>query len=287
MKPVEKISYLALNTLSNLLGHISQSGRQKCGDFLASIGYRIITTRKNEALSNIKRAFPEKSDNWHTQVLKEAYRFFSNMFTVFMSYPTVFRFITFTVSNKSILNEALKLNKGVIFITGHFGSWELLAAWMGKAGYPFYGVAQRQRNLGANRFFEEQRSSNHVSHLYRKDSLDTMYSLLEQNHVLALVSDQDAKQNGVFVDFFNTPSSTTKGAAKFHINTGAPMIFASCIKTSFNNFHVSFEKIPNGTDLKMITQSFTKILENKIREYPEQYFWFHRRWKTKINHGIN
>ena len=283
MKPIEIISYLALKTLSILFGHLSQTGRQKCGDFLASIGCRIITNRKEEALSNIKHAFPEKSDRWHTQVLKEAYRFFSNMFIIFMSYPTVFRFIKFTVSNQSILDEALKHNKGVIVVTGHFGSWELLAAWIGRAGYPLYGVAQRQKNLGANRFFEEQRSSNNVGHLFRKDSFDKMYKLLDNNYILGLVSDQDAKQNGVFVDFFNTPSSTAKGAAKFHINTGAPMIFTSCVKTQYNQYHVSFEAIPNGNDIIEITQSFTSVLEQNIRKYPEQYFWFHRRWKTKKN----
>jgi len=108
-----------------------------------------------------------------------------------------------------------------------------------------------------------------------------MYDLLNNSSILALVSDQDAKHTGVFVDFFKTPSSTTKGAAKFHINTGAPMVFASCVKTHYNKYHVSFESIPNGNDIVGITQSFTTVLENNIRKYPEQYFWFHRRWKTK------
>lgn len=281
MKPAEKISYALLKALSKILGQLPFSTRQKCGDFIASVGYRLITTRKNEALLNIKKAFPEKKDSWHQSILMNAYRFFSEMFTVFMSYPHIFRSIQFTVSNQSVLDEALNQKKGVIFITGHFGSWELLAAWMGRAGYPLHGVAQRQRNLGANEFFEEHRSANNVNHLFRKDSLDKMYDLLNNNQILALVSDQDAKQSGIFVDFFNIPSSTPKGAALFHINTEAPMIFASCVKTQFNTYHITFESVPSGKDIHKITQSYTHLLEKNIKKYPEQYFWFHRRWKTK------
>ena len=283
MKAIEKISYFLLKGCARWLRGLSQSMRQKLSDGMASLGFNFITKRKDAALANIKHAFPKKNSKWHFDILKGTYCFFLENFIVFMSFPQVFQKINYSISGKSLLDDALQKGKGIVLITGHFGSWELLGAWLGRMGYPLWGVAQKQRNLGANQFFFEQRGANNVGQVFRKDSLDKMYEILEDNKILALVSDQDAKGNGIFVDFFNIPASTTKGAARFHLKTGSPMIFSSCVKTGYNQYHITFEPVPNGRNIKEITQSFTQILENKIRQYPEQYFWFHRRWKTKQN----
>ena len=103
----------------------------------------------------------------------------------------------------------------------------------------------------------------------------------KENKILGLVSDQDAKSKGIFVNFFDKPASTHTGAAKFHINTGAPMIFGLCIQTGFQKYKIELISV-SGTknNVENITQEFTAILENIIRKYPEQNFWFHNRWKT-------
>jgi KDO2-lipid IV(A) lauroyltransferase len=109
-----------------------------------------------------------------------------------------------------------------------------------------------------------------------------MYDVLSQNGILGLVSDQDAKKSGVFVNFFGKKASTSKGAALFHINNKSPIIIALCNKNSFKNYKINF--IPIDTSKKSvqeITQTYTTILEQNIIKSPEQYFWFHRRWKTK------
>ena len=96
------------------------------------------------------------------------------------------------------------------------------------------------------------------------------------------VSDQDAKSKGVFVDFFRTPASTPKGAALFHINTRAPLLLGVCFKENFKKYHIHFKAInTKNKNLKEITQEYTSQLESYIKQYPDQYFWFHRRWKTK------
>ena len=118
--------------------------------------------------------------------------------------------------------------------------------------------------------------------IYRKSAIKHMYRILEENKILILASDQDAKHRGVFVDFFGQKASTPKGVARFHQQSGADMLFITCQvePSGINSMHV--QKIePKETTVESITQTFTLMLEEKIRTYPEQYFWFHRRWKTK------
>ncbi|NOZ04313.1 MAG: lysophospholipid acyltransferase family protein, partial [FCB group bacterium] len=197
-----------------------------------------------------------------------------------------------TINGKELLDASLREGKGVLLISGHFGSWEMLAAWLGYNGYPFVGIAQRQKNRGADRFFRELREHSGVRHIFRKAPLDKMYAVLKNGEILGLASDQDARRRGVFVNFFDHPASTPKGAAMFHLRQGAPMLFVVCYETKPYQYVVDIEPIPirTGDDVTTITQQFTSLLEKKVRQYPSQYFWFHRRWKTKMKepgHGKN
>ena len=112
--------------------------------------------------------------------------------------------------------------------------------------------------------------------------MDSLYDVLNANEILGLVSDQDAKRKGVFVDFFNKPASTHKGAALFHLNTNASLIFGICVQKNIGQYQVEFIPInPDKKSVEDITQLYTTIIEQSIKKYPEQYFWFHNRWKTK------
>ena len=111
-----------------------------------------------------------------------------------------------------------------------------------------------------------------------------MYDVLTQNGILGLVSDQDAKQRGVFVNFFGVPASTPKGAALFDLKSKAPIMLGACIQTGFQRYRIELVPvIASNQNVENITQVYTALLEKFIRQSPEQYFWFHRRWKTKLN----
>ena len=166
-------------------------------------------------------------------------------------------------------------------ITGHFGSWEVLGKWLGDYAELFVGIAFRQKNIGAHRFFIEQRELSNTKHIFKRESFDKMYDVLKQNGILGLVSDQDAGRRGVFVNFFGIPASTPKGVALFHVNEKSPMIFATCVQEGLLKYKIEFVPILcSEKTIKSITQEYTQILENYIRKHPEQYFWFHKRWKT-------
>ena len=121
MKLNERILFFFLHCLSHLAGKINPCKRvvwaQKIGGFV----YRYIPTRKYLALKNIDRAFPNKSDYWKTKILKKTYSFFMEQFLFFFGFPESYNQTNIKVKNKSLIDEALKQKKGVLYISGHFG----------------------------------------------------------------------------------------------------------------------------------------------------------------------
>lgn len=283
MKLSHKTTYIFLRILSFCLRISPQWIRNILSKILYILLYYLIPIRKKLVLKNLNLAFPVEPLDWHIKTAKDSYKFFINNFVQFLAFPKSFSKSTIKVKGQKLLNDTLSEGKGIIFVSGHFGAWEILGAWLGYNKYPVSAVATKQVNRGADKFFLELRSHLGMKHIYRKSSLYNMYNILECGDILALVSDQDTKKRGVFVKFFNQQTSTPKGAARFHLENGAPIIFTICYQNKPNDYTIEFHPIKIAPDAttKSITQTYTSLLEKYIRQYPEQYFWFHRRWKTK------
>ncbi len=282
MKTSHKITYSILMLLKKWVSAMSIKTRYRFASRLGSLSYHYIPKRKGQVVKNLNRAFPDWTDLKVENYVKRIYLFFTHNMVQFFAFPKSWEGIQIEVSGKELLDNIMGQKKGCVMISAHFGVWELFVKWMGEHYKGFAGVVHRQKNRGANRFFFEQRELTGARHIFRKESLETMYDILTDNGILALVSDQDAKRKGVFVDFFGTPASTPKGAALFHQKSGAPMAFGICIQTGFQTYRVEFMPvIPKSNSLQDITQAYTTVIEKMVRQYPEQYFWFHRRWKTR------
>ncbi len=282
MKTSHKLTYDFLSLLKKEMSALSPKSRYKLASRLASLSYHYIPKRQGQVIKNLNRAFPDLTNKQIESTVKNIYIFFMHNMIQFFAFPKSWNGIKIEVSGKEVLDNIMRQKKGCIMISAHFGVWELFVKWMGEYDAFFSGVIHRQKNRGSNRFFREQRGLTGSVQIYRKESLERMYDILADNGILALVSDQDAKRKGVFVDFFGTPASTPKGAALFHQKSGAPLIFGVCIQTGFQKYRVEFLPIiPKSKSLQDITQAYTTIIEKTVKRYPEQYFWFHRRWKTK------
>ena len=287
MKPKHQFTYFILITLNRLISNLSTRARYKLSVYIGKVLFHVFKIRRSVAENNMKRAFPLWNENKINKVLKKTYIFFSNNLIDFIGFPRTWENSTFDVCGLNSLADSLKKGTGVIMITGHFGAWERLGKWLGDYAPLFTGVAFRQKNLGAHRFFIEQRELSNTKHIFKKESFKKMYKVLELNGILGLVSDQDAGKRGTFVNFFNNRASTPKGAALFFLNTKSPIIFATCVQLSYMKYKIEFvpveikKQYTDKKDVKYITQTYTTLLETYIKKYPEQYFWFHKRWKTK------
>ena len=278
----DQLTYILLKLISKKSRNISEINRRKLAIKLAAFVYNFVPIRKKEAFNNIKTAFPDMNYHWINKQLKGTYQIVINNFIDFLSLPNSYQKIKYKIENQDIFDKAIKKEKGLILLTAHFGLWEKWGAWFGMNNYPIWGVIQKQANKGADLFFKEIRESYGMNHIYRKSSINKIYELIKKKKIVILASDQDARKNGVRVNFFNKPTYTPKGAAKFHIKTDVPMVFSVSYMEPDGTIVISFSeiKIKSNLSVENISQIYTNKLEKIIKRYPDHYFWFHRKWKS-------
>ena len=178
---------------------------------------------------------------------------------------------------------------GWIGLTGHIGNWELLGQWLRVQGrQPMAGIlAKRQPNPHLNRLIEKFRGRQGMGTLYTDDSSRHLIRLLKSGHSMGVAADQDViSVASVFVDFFGRPAYTPVGPARLAWAANVPILVGAALRTA-TGFVVQINppiwpdrSRPRDEELQRLTQEYTRQLEQLIREHPEQWAWFHRRWRT-------
>ena len=252
--------------------------------------YFFIPLRKNVAIKNIKIAFSKYSKSEVKKLLKNTYKHYGMVLVDFLRQPNL---NSNNISDFVIMDDETRklLDKydGGIIMTGHLGNWEAFLPALGLNGYPFVVVTQTQKNTGSQTFFNGIRNFPNISLIPRTGSRKRMLSVLEKQQFLGLASDQNAGKHGINIPFFDIPASIPKGAALFHLKTSMPIIVGFCILSRDIKYHLRLKEmdlssIPNEKEDAIITINtrYSQLLEDEIKKYPEQYFWFHRKWKKSI-----
>ena len=241
-------------------------------------------------MQNIEIAFPNYSSKEIKTLLKNTYKHYGMVLFDFLRMPNLNKknirdLVRLDDKSKKILNDC----NGGIIMTGHLGNWELFLPALGLNGFPFVVVTQTQKNPGSQKFFNFIRSFPNVSLIPRTGARKKMLRVLEENKYLGLASDQNAGEHGTEIPFFDKPVSTPRGTALFHLKTGMPIIVGFCILSSDLKYDLKLRtmKVSNNSNEQNqkvidINTDFCKTLEREIRSFPEQYFWFHRKWSRSI-----
>jgi len=186
------------------------------------------------------------------------------------------------------VEAAYRAGGGGIFVTGHIGNWELLGAYAAQKGYATSVVARRIYIESLNDRLVKMRERMGVKTLYRDGSMRSMIRCLQQNQFLGIVPDQDVRRiGGIFVDFFGHPAYTPIGPALLALASGAPIIIGRDIRMgrrhlfTFDPPVYADRKAPREEEVRRLVTHYTKRLEEFIREYPSQWVWTHRRWRTQ------
>jgi len=259
------------------------------GSVLGWFAGHFVPIRRGVAESNIQRAFPRKSHKEVRKITLQMYRHFGRVVAEFVrqrryTAADLNKFIT--TENQHLLDSLSRRGEGAVMLLGHFGNWELLGHWIGAMGYHTVALQRPQENPLVDTYIQDQRIYGTLRLLSIHESTSDFLSVLHDGNILFMLADQDARQHGIFVDFFGIPSSTPRGAAVFAQKLQIPIILAFPIRQPDNTYKIIFEELEYGgrgstTAIRNILQQYMNRLEYYVSLYPEQYFWFHRRWKTQ------
>jgi len=251
--------------------------------------------RRKVVQKNLKIAFgSELTDETEKQLSKQIYRnsgtvLFEILLMKYISPENLGTHIQ--LEGLDILHEAIAEGKGVVIAGNHFGNWELISAAISTQGSPIYMYAGKQRNNLFDRVLNEIRQRfGTVTISKSKTATIEMMKVLKSKKVLGMAGDLNVPHNTLFVDFFGVPAAVGRGLVSFVLSRKTPLIFIWCIRTGPLQHKGFLSRIPyrltgdKAVDLVTISQTLVHALEEKIREYPDQYFWFNKRWKTRPEH---
>ena len=242
---------------------------------------------------NLRLAFPETSESRRKEIVRDVYR---NLGRVLLSVARMPRIDQGNIGQwleyegYKHYDEARRRGRGVLYLTAHLGNWELSAHAHGLHGHPLHVVVRTLDNPYFDRFVAGRRvcSGNHV---IRKQEFArrSIKAINAQEAVGALVDQNTSGEDGVFVDFFGHQASATSGIARLAMRTGAPVIPGFAFWDGERRKHVLRFSPPvpmvdtgdKEADLAENTQRCQRVIEEAIREHPEQWLWIHRRWKTR------
>jgi KDO2-lipid IV(A) lauroyltransferase len=178
--------------------------------------------------------------------------------------------------------------KGILFVTGHLGNWELAGSYVASRGIPLDAVVRRQTNPMFDRWLNETRARIGMTVVPDSEAVRRIPRSLRQGRAIALVADQGVKGlASTFVPFFGRPAKTPRGPAVFALRFDAPVLFATALRQPSGKYRFFIEPVPvvrtgdTERDVDETVAAYTRVIEAFVRRYPEQYLWQHRRWRRQ------
>jgi KDO2-lipid IV(A) lauroyltransferase len=263
-------------------------------------GYAMNKRHKSIAIENILMTKPPviATPDEATHLALRNFEYFALSFIHMLHMPRFIRLRNkknIRFENIELLDKTFKQGKGAILVSAHFGNWEIGIAELALLGYPINFVAFQQINPYFNELINRTRKNCGVNVIPTKGAISKSQELLKQGKIIVMLIDQTGRDDGVEAEFFGRIAPAMWGAANLCLKTGAPIIpfgaYYQPDKTStstqssihytvrFNDM-INYQPISNkDKDIKMLTQAYLNEIEKIIRRAPEQWIWFHRRWK--------
>lgn len=262
------------------------------GITIAGIVYTLHGKLRRVGMRNLALAFPEKTVGERRKILRRVFKSLGRQLGEVCLFPKYTReSITKTVVYEGFENfeRASERGKGVVFLTGHLGAWELSAFAHSLYGYPLNIVMRPLDNPYLDRLVRAYRTM-HGNKAVDKDFARGLLAAMRKGETVGVLMDTNMiASQGVFVDFFGLQASTASGLARVALKTDAAVVPGFTIwDPELKKYRLRFDPpvklIRTGNteaDVIANTALFTKIIEDYVRRYPDQWLWVHRRWKTR------
>jgi KDO2-lipid IV(A) lauroyltransferase len=289
----ERLQYVVAWTLIKTLGVLPRGMARS----MAAVGVRLLLLAmpklKKTAEFNLRLAFPEWTDAQRRSTLEKMTRNLGWMAAEFARMPS---YTKENIASVVVLDghenflAGHSRGKGVLYLTGHIGAWELSSFAHALYGFPLHYMARPLDNKPLDAMVNQYRGLSGNKPIFKNESARMMLRILKEAGTVGILADQNTMPGeGVFVDFFGTPACTTTGIARVALHTDAAVVPGYAFwDENLRKYRLRFEppvellRTGDGErDIVENTQRFAKVIEEIVRKYPEQWVWIHARWKAR------
>lgn len=261
------------------------------GRLIGCVAYAV-SKRRYVAYYNLKAAFGnQKSSKELRRVAFQSIQMMGMNAVELLKFPDLTKdYIDrhIEIEGREEVEKVYSKQNGIIFLTAHYGNWEMLNIAGALLGFPLSVLARIQRHPRSDEYLNGLRASKGSRVIYKGMMVREILKTLKDGGLVGILSDQDGGKNGVFVDFFGRQSSSPRGVSIFGQRTGAPVVPVFIRRLPGNRHRIKvLPRIPDAPETfsesekeQWTMQKFAEVLERQIREAPEQWLWAHRRWKS-------
>jgi Kdo2-lipid IVA lauroyltransferase/acyltransferase len=289
----EWLEYAAVWTVLKTLGALPRRFARNIAVAVAFALYAVLPKLRRTAGFNLRLAFPAWDVARRNAVVRGMVRNLAWMAAEFARFPQYTREnieeVVILEGHENFLNGQRR-GKGVLYLTGHIGAWELSSFAHALYGFPLHYMARPLDNARVDELVNRYRCLSGNEPIFKNESARVLLKILKESGTVGILADQNTMpEEGVFVDFFGKSACTTTGIARVALHTDAAVVpgyayWDESIGKYRLRFEPAVELIRTGDterDVFVNTQKFAKVIEEIIRRYPEQWVWVHARWKTR------
>lgn len=288
-----KLEYAAAWPFIKILGILPRPLSRAFGIALAQAFYLLHVRLRRVGMRNLELALPESSIAERKRILRGVFTSLGRQLAEVCQFPKYTREnVDKIVEYDGLENfqEAYARGKGVLFLTAHFGAWELSAFAHSLHGHWLHVVMRPMDNSYLDRLIQSYRTMHGNKTVGKDNFVRGLLAAMKCGETVGILMDTNmTPPQGVFVDFFGIPVCTASGLARIALRTDAAVvpgftIWDKSLRKYRLHFDPALELIRTGdleADIVANTQQFTKVIEDYVRQYPDQWLWVHRRWKTR------
>ena len=288
-----RLEYAAAWMAVKTLGLLPRPLARMLGAAIASVAYWLRPPLRRAATINLRIAFPDWTDAQRRKVTRSLIRHMGWMAAEFAQFP---RYTRKNIERVVVLDgfenfdAARRRGKGVLFLTGHTGAWELAPFAQALYGNPLHFLVRPLDNEPVDHLVSSYRCLSGNQPIDKSNSARAMLKILREGGTVGILMDHNtALEEGVFVDFFGVPACTSTGLARLALRTEAAVVpgflhWDASMRKYRLCLHPAIELARSGdedADIRENTARFTHAIEKYARTYPDQWLWVHKRWKTR------
>jgi KDO2-lipid IV(A) lauroyltransferase len=289
----QRLEYAAAWPFIKILGILPRSAARALGIGLSCVVYLLHVRLRRVGMRNLALAFPEKSESERKRILRGEFASLGRQLAEVCHFPEyTLENVEQVIGYDGLENyqQAYARGKGVLFLTAHFGGWELSAFVHSMHGHWMHVVMRPLDNVYLDRLIREYRTMHGNKTVDKDNFVRGLLAAMHGGEVVGVLMDTNmTPPQGIFVDFFGIPACTASGLARIALRTDAAVVPTFTIwDAELERYRLRFdpavELVRTGdleADIQTNTQKFTAIIEQYVRKYPEQWLWVHRRWKTR------